>query len=192
MDAVRLSFSDHLNVISSTLAAYGGGIFEIGRSMVETIRQDGSIIWCGNGGSAADSQHLAAELVGRFKIERTPIRSIALNSDTSIITSLANDYGYNNIFSRQVLAIGRPNDLLVAISTSGNSENVNSAVITAKSSGLKTVALTGKNGGRLVKLADSSIVVPSDDTARIQEAHILIGHCFCDIIEKELFPKIKR
>ena len=186
MNSVSKSFVDHLDVVSSTYSMYSDTIFQIGLLMADVLRQDGSIFWCGNGGSAADSQHLAAELVGRFKINRNPLRSIALTADTSVLTSLANDYGYDSVFTRQIQGIGRSGDLLVAMSTSGESVNVNSAVLLAKSIGIKTLALSGKTGGQLANLSDLSIIIPSDDTARIQETHILIGHCFCDIIEKEL------
>lgn len=145
-----------------------------------------TIFWCGNGGSAADSQHLAAELVGRFQKDRRPLRSLALTTDTSIITSVSNDYSYDDTFSRQVEALSRPGDVLIGISTSGRSENVLRALKTARSLGVKTLGLLGKDGGAARSLVDQSIVIPSESTARIQEAHILIGHILCDLIEREL------
>jgi D-sedoheptulose 7-phosphate isomerase len=139
----------------------------------------------GNGGSAADSQHLAAEIVGRFKKERMGMASIALTTDSSIITSIGNDYGFEAIFSRQVEAIGNLGDILVGITTTGNSGNVVAAINAGKKMGLVTVGLLGNDGGKLKSLCDHSIIVPSNDTARIQESHILIGHILCEFIEVE-------
>lgn len=160
------------------------------RSAVNKIAQSlshgGTLFWCGNGGSAADSQHLAAELVGRFKKDRKALRSIALTTDTSVLTCIANDYSYKNIFSRQIEALARAGDVLVAISTSGNSENVMDALKMAKTLDVNTIALLGKDGGLAKSFSDLSIIIPSDSTARIQEAHILIGHILCDLIEQEL------
>lgn len=157
----------------------------IALAMTVALQAGGKILWCGNGGSAADSQHLAAELVGRFRRERRGLASLALTTDTSILTSLANDYGYEAVFSRQVQALGTPGDLLVGISTSGNSCNVVAALEAARSRGLKTVALTGQGGGNMAALADYLFAVASRDTARIQEAHILVGHMLCDWVELE-------
>jgi len=155
----------------------------IAMSMTTALRNGGKILWCGNGGSAADSQHLAAELVGRFRRERRGLASIALTTDTSILTSVANDYGYDAVFSRQVEGIGNPGDLLVGISTSGNSQNVIAALEAARSQGLVTVGFTGEGGGRIAHLVDHLVAVASRDTARVQEAHILVGHMLCDWIE---------
>jgi len=154
--------------------------------LANSISRGGGIFWCGNGGSAADSQHLAAELVGRFKKNRKPLKSIALSTDTSVITCIANDFSYDDIFERQLEALGGTNDVLVGISTSGNSNNVNNALSKAKELNIKSVALLGKSGGKAIDLADISIVVPSESTDRIQEAHIFIGHVFCEIIEAGL------
>ena len=154
----------------------------IARAMMATLRAGGKILWCGNGGSAGDSQHLAAEIVCRYRRERRGLPSVALTTDTSILTAVANDYGYEAVFSRQVEALGVPGDLLVGISTSGNSRNVVAALETARSLGLVTVAFTGA-GGRMAGLADHLFAVASMDTARIQEAHILAGHMLCDWIE---------
>jgi len=176
------AIAEHLSVI--------GGVQEqtellerIARAMAETLHRGGQILWCGNGGSAADSQHLAAEIVGRFRRERRGLPSIALTTDTSILTSVANDYGYEAVFSRQVEALGRPGDMLVGISTSGNSHNVIAALETARAQGLTTVAFTGAGGGRMGALADHLFAVDSLDTARIQEAQILAGHMLCDWLE---------
>ena len=152
----------------------------------ETISSGGKILLCGNGGSASDCQHIAAELTGRFLKERRPLPAIALTTDTSALTAIANDYGYAQVFSRQLEALANPCDTLIAISTSGNSENVIGAVNLAKSKALRVIGLLGRDGGRLKELCDISIVVPSDSTPRIQEAHILIGHTICEGIEKGL------
>lgn len=146
----------------------------------------GKLIICGNGGSAADSQHIAAEFTGRFIKDRRPIAAISLTTDTSALTCIGNDYSFNEVFSRQVLAIGRPGDLLLAITTSGNSANVIAAIEAAKSIGIQSIGLLGRDGGKALHICDHSIVVPSDVTARIQEAHILIGHTICGMVEKEL------
>jgi D-sedoheptulose 7-phosphate isomerase len=152
-------------------------------AMATCVRAGGKILWCGNGGSAGDSQHLAAELVGRFRRERRAMPSIALTTNTSILTAIANDYGYDEVFLRQVEAIGNPGDLLVGISTSGNSRNVVAALESARVQGIVTVAFTGYGGGQMAAHADHLFDIASRDTARIQEAHILAGHMLCDWIE---------
>jgi len=146
----------------------------------------GKILFCGNGGSAADSQHLAAELTGRFIYDRRPLAAVALSTDTSALTCIGNDYSFDEIFARQVAGLGRAGDVLIGISTSGNSRNVIRAVEEAKKLGMLTIGLLGRDGGQLLSLCDHSIVVPSDVTARIQECHILIGHTLCGLIENEL------
>ena len=175
---------DHLEV-AAQLESQLSVLQEIGLALTAALRGGGKILWCGNGGSAADSQHLAAELVGRFRRERRGLASISLTTDTSILTCVANDFGYDSVFSRQVEAIGRPCDLLVALSTSGNSRNVVAALEAARSKGLTTVALTGKGGGKMAQLADHVLSVESTDTARIQEVHILAGHMLCDWVEMD-------
>ncbi|MGB6692454.1 MAG: D-sedoheptulose 7-phosphate isomerase [Terracidiphilus sp.] len=155
----------------------------IARIMASALRNGGKILWCGNGGSAADSQHFAAEIVGRFRRERRGLPSIALTTDTSILTAIANDYGFETVFARQVEALGALGDVLVGISTSGNSRNVLTAMETARSMGLVTVAFTGAGGGKIAALADHLFAVDCRDTARIQEAHALAGHMICDWIE---------
>jgi D-sedoheptulose 7-phosphate isomerase len=157
----------------------------IARSMATALRGGCKIFWCGNGGSAADAQHLAAEIVGRFRHERRGLPSIALTTDSSILTAVANDYGYEQVFARQVEALGAAGDLLVGISTSGNSPNVVAALEMARSMRMTTVAFTGFNGGKVAPLADHHFSVFSHDTARIQEAHILAGHMLCDWIEQD-------
>ncbi|WP_096257984.1 D-sedoheptulose 7-phosphate isomerase [Lebetimonas natsushimae] len=152
---------------------------------LSSLKDGGKIMLCGNGGSAADSQHIAAELSGRFKKERMALAGIALTTDTSAITAIGNDYGFEQIFSRQVEALAKEEDTLIAISTSGNSENVINAINSAKKIGCKIITLTGKNGGKMKDLGDVNIVIPSNDTPRIQEMHIMVGHMICAFIDEE-------
>jgi len=158
----------------------------IANRLIEAVAQNKTIFWCGNGGSAADAQHLAAELVGRFQKNRRAIRSIALTTDTSILTAVSNDYGFKTLFTRQLEALGQNGDILMALSTSGNSDNVNNAVAFANENNIDTIALSGKDGGKLNAIADISLIIPSETTARIQEMHILIGHILCQTIEDSL------
>lgn len=158
-------------------------------SCVESLKNGGKILFCGNGGSAADAQHLAAELSGRFYYDRDPLYAEALHVNTSYLTAVANDYSYEEIFARQIKAQGKRNDVLIGISTSGNSENVVRAMKVAKEKGMRTIALTGKNGGKMGVFTDVLINIPSDDTPRIQEMHILIGHILCENIESTMFPR---
>ena len=182
--AVSRNLSEHKQVVDLLEGACGETVEQIGDLLVDVLSNGGCIFWCGNGGSASDSQHLAAELVGRFKNNRQALRSVALNTDTSVITCVANDFSYDDIFSRQIEALGRKGDVLIGISTSGNSENILRAFKSAKDCGVKTVALLGKGGGKVAGMTDISLVVPSDSTARIQESHILIGHILCELIEE--------
>lgn len=161
-------------------------ISDVGIAMQNCIKSDGKILLMGNGGSAADSQHIAAEIVGRFKKERKGLPAIALTTDTSILTSVGNDYGYDYIFARQVEALCRPEDLVIGITTSGNSANVVNAMQAAKTIGAFTVGLTGGTGGKLTAICDYNLIMPSSVTARIQEAHIFIGHCLCEILESDV------
>ena len=156
------------------------------QACVQSLQKGGKLMLCGNGGSAADSQHLAAEFTGRFSKDRPPIAAVALSTDTSALTCIGNDYSFNDIFARQVQALGKAGDCLIAISTSGNSGNVLAAVAAAKSLGISTIGLLGREGGKLKAQCDVSIVVPSQVTARIQEAHILIGHSLCGAVELKL------
>lgn len=160
-------------------------ISDVGIAMQNTVKNGGKILIMGNGGSAADSQHIAAEIVGRFKKERKGLPAIALTTDTSILTSVGNDYGYNYVFSRQIEALCRPEDLVIGLTTSGNSANVVSAIEAANTIGATTVGLTGGTGGKLNALCNYNIVIPSNVTARIQEAHIFVGHSLCEILESE-------
>jgi len=148
----------------------------------------GTIFWCGNGGSAADSQHLAAELIGRLSpsLEREPLSSIALTTDTSILTAVANDYGFEEVFSRQIIALGHPGDVLVSLSTSGNSKNLIKAVNSASSKGMQSLALLGGDGGQLAPKVNLALIIPSFETTRIQEAHGVIGHILCALVEQNL------
>ena len=156
-------------------------------AMVTALRSGGRILACGNGGSAADAQHFAAELVGRFERERAAMAAIALTTDTSILTALANDYDFTMVFARQVEALGRPGDVLLGVSTSGGSANVLAAFETAKAGGLTTVALTGRDGGAVGAAADIHINVPAASTARVQEVHRTLLHAVCALIERELY-----
>lgn len=183
---INQSFAEHICTIELVRETLSDSIRSIGEHLGESLANGATLFWCGNGGSAADSQHIAAELVGRFKKNRRALRSIALTTDSSVLTCIANDYSYDDIFSRQIEALGKPEDVLVGISTSGNSENVLRAFKVAKEMGLSTVALLGKDGGAANGLADQTLIIPSDSTARIQEAHILIGHILCELIEQEL------
>ncbi len=167
-------------------------ILAAGRAMAETLAAGGRVLACGNGGSAADAQHFAAELLNRFECERPPLAAIALTTDSSTLTSIANDYDYRQVFSKQVQALGRSGDVLLAISTSGNSPNVVAAIEAAHVAGMRVVALTGRDGGSIGRsLADGDIElrVPHPSTAHVQEVHILALHCVCDAIDQIMFPK---
>jgi D-sedoheptulose 7-phosphate isomerase len=157
-----------------------------GERWTDCLRAGGKLLLCGNGGSAADCQHLAAELTGRLVRDRRPLAALALTTDTSALTCIANDYSFADVFARQVTALGRPGDCLVAVSTSGNSENVIRAVQAAREAGMTVIGLLGRDGGKLAALCDTSIVVPAQSTARIQEAHIFIGHTLCGMAEQAL------
>jgi D-sedoheptulose 7-phosphate isomerase len=176
----------HREVLERVLDSMVEEIEIASKMVVDVVKKDKKILLCGNGGSAGDAQHISAEFTGRFKKERRGILAVALTTDTSAITAIANDYGYDRVFSRQVEAIAREGDLLIAISTSGNSQNVINAVKEAKRLGVGVVGLSGKDGGELSRLCDVNLVVPSDDTARIQEMHIMIGHIICGVVD-ELF-----
>lgn len=162
-------------------------IENVAKLCVKIYKNNKKTILAGNGGSAADAQHIAAEMVGRYGFDRPSLPSLALTTDTSALTAIGNDYGYDKVFSRQLEGMGQDGDLFIGISTSGNSENIINAFDSAKKKNITTVALTGRDGGEMAKMADIAIVVPSKSTPRIQESHILIGHIICDIIEKEIF-----
>lgn len=179
---IQQSVEEHTLVINS-LANYLAEIQQLATLVVKTLKTGNKILLMGNGGSAADAQHIAAEIVGRFTTERRGLPAIALTTDTSILTSIGNDYGYDNIFSRQVEALASAEDLVIGISTSGNSKNVLQALTAAASLGCQTAALLGKGGGEIKNVVNLSLIVPSSNTARIQEAHILIGHILCQVVD---------
>lgn len=178
---LRESILNNTNLMEKTIQA--------AELVVKAYRDDKKVLLAGNGGSAADAQHLAAELVGRFYYDRAPLNAEAISTNTSDLTCLGNDYGYEFIFSRAVQAKGRKGDIFIAISTSGKSPNIIKAAQVAKQNGLPIVALTGATGGMLAEYADILINVPSTDTARIQECHITLGHLICEFVEAELFPR---
>jgi D-sedoheptulose 7-phosphate isomerase len=168
-------------------ASHTAEVARAAQLIIESIRSGGKALVFGNGGSAADAQHIAAELVNRLTDDRPPIAAVALTTDTSILTSVGNDSSFDAVFERQVRALGRSGDVVLAISTSGNSANVVRAVEAARELGIKTIALTGRGGGRLVPLCDVSLVVEAESTQRIQETHITIGHVLCELVENALF-----
>jgi D-sedoheptulose 7-phosphate isomerase len=155
--------------------------------LIDTFKRGGKLLVMGNGGSAADSQHFAAEIVSRFRMERPGLPAIALSTDTSILTAIGNDYGFDVVFRRQVEALANPGDMVVGISTSGNSTNVKKALELAREKGCRTIALLGRDGGSIRGICDLALIVPSDDTPRIQEGHIAIIHIICDLVEKGMF-----
>lgn len=164
-------------------------IAEVVNEIMGALKSDKKILLCGNGGSAADAQHIAAELSGKFYLDRNPLFAEALHTNTSFLTAVANDYSFDDVFARAVRAKGKKGDILIGISTSGNSENVIRAIKTANKLGMITIGLTGKSGGKMKNICKYLIRVPSEDTPRIQEVHILIGHIICEIVEKEIFGK---
>jgi len=180
------SLEQHLEVFDSVLSGHLQNIEECAELIADTFTRGNKILICGNGGSAADAQHLAAEFVGRFETERIALPAIALTTDTSALTALANDYDFERIFARQVDALAREGDLLIGISTSGNSPNVISAVMKAREKGCKILGMTGAKGKKLASLCDKCVLVPSDRTARIQEVHITIAHIWCEIVDDKI------
>lgn len=185
----RLQASIDLKTSLLTNDAILNTVQQIVQDMVTCYRNDGKVLWAGNGGSAADAQHLAAELSGRFYYDRPPLFSEALHVNTSYTTAVANDYSYDVIFSRLVKAMGRKGDVLIGLSTSGNSANVIKALEVANETGMVTVAFTGETGGKMKGLAKYLVNIPSKDTPRIQECHMILGHTICELVEMELFPK---
>jgi D-sedoheptulose 7-phosphate isomerase len=186
INRISENFSESAHLKLQSMDALAGPIAAAAERMVQCLKLDGKIMACGNGGSAADSQHFAAELLNRFEMERPGLAAIALTTDTSTLTSIANDYDYEQIFSKQVRALGQKNDLLLAISTSGNSKNVIAAVRAAHEAGIDVIALTGRSGGSMnevLSATDIQVCVPAQSTARIQEVHLLTLHCLCDAID---------
>ena len=157
--------------------------------LIDTYRNDGKVLFCGNGGSAGDAQHIAAELSGRFYYDRPPLYAEALHVNSSYLTAVGNDYGYDEVYARMVRAAGRPGDVLVGISTSGNSPNVLKAIAAARERGMHVVGMTGTSGGKMTELVDLLLNIPSSATPRIQESHILVGHIVCELVEAALFPR---
>ncbi|WP_292654894.1 D-sedoheptulose 7-phosphate isomerase [Nitratifractor sp.] len=174
----------HRGILEQVLETLPPRVAEAAEMIVRTLKEGGKVLLCGNGGSAADAQHIAAELTGRFKKERRALPAVALTTDTSALTAIGNDYGYERVFERQVEALARKGDLLIGISTSGNSENVLLALETARRMECMTLGLSGRDGGRMNRHCDLNLIVPSDDTARIQEMHIMIGHLLCQQVDE--------
>lgn len=190
IERIQGHFEESLETKRNAMASIIPAIAEAGELMVDSLRNGGKILSCGNGGSAGDAQHFSAELLNRFEIERPGLAAIALTTDSSTITAIANDYAYQDIFAKQVQALGGASDLLLAISTSGNSPNVVRAVDAAHERGMKVVALTGRDGGAILDAltaTDVEIRVPAERTARIQEVHLLVIHTLCDFIDSTLF-----
>jgi phosphoheptose isomerase len=190
-DRIKQHFQNSIDTKEQALKLLPSSIARAGELMAQALRDGHKILSCGNGGSAADAQHFSAELLNRFEKERPPLAAIALTTDTSTLTSIANDYSYDEIFSKQVQALGQPGDVLFAISTSGHAKNVLQAIQVALTKKLHVIALTGKDGGEIAKMLshqDVEIRVPAINTARIQEVHLLVIHCLCDFIDQSLFP----
>lgn len=182
---IKNEFNEHILTCEATLLNIANEIEVAALLCIDSLNKGGKILICGNGGSAADAQHIAAELVGRYKTERKGLSAIALTTDTSGITAIANDYGFMHVFDRQVEALANRNDVLIGISTGGTSTNIVNALAKANELGCKTIGLSGKDGGEFNNLCDVNLLVNSKDTPRIQEMHILIGHIICHLIDKE-------
>ena len=180
---IQFEFSEHLTTTQNTIQAISQPLEDAAKICIECLNNNGKIIIFGNGGSAADAQHIAAELVSRYKTERQGLGAIALTTDTSILTAIGNDYGFDRIFSRQVEALANPGDVSIGISTGGTSINVVNALKTSKAKNCRTIGFSGRSGGDFNNLCEVNLIVPSEDTPRIQEMHILIGHTICHLIE---------
>jgi D-sedoheptulose 7-phosphate isomerase len=186
---VRAHFAESIAAKQASIELLSRSVPAAGKLMSDALLEDGKILSCGNGGSAGDAQHFSSELLNRFEMERPGLPAVALTTDSSTLTSIANDYSYEDIFGKQIRALGRPNDVLLAISTSGNSENVCRAIVAAHDRGMHVVALTGRDGGRMAGLLrddDVELRVPATRTARIQEVHLVVIHCLCDLIDMSL------
>jgi D-sedoheptulose 7-phosphate isomerase len=187
-EIIDTCFNELSDILKRTLEREKKNIEKIVSLVLEALKNNKKLLICGNGGSAAESQHFAAELVGRFKMNRKGIPAVALTTDTAIITALGNDFGFDSIFAKQLEALGRKGDVLCCLSTSGTSDNLIMASLRAKEQNIPTVSLLGKDGGKMKEISEISIMVPSQDTARIQEVHLIIIHIICEMIEKKLFP----
>lgn len=190
IERIHQHFSESIQTKALAMDLLTDSIAQAAEQMVQSLLAGHKILACGNGGSAADSQHFAAEMLNRFEIERPSLPAIALTTDTSTLTSIANDYSFTEIFAKQIRALGQTGDVLLAISTSGNSANVQQAILAAHDRGMTIVALTGREGGAMATLlqpTDVEIRVPAHSTARIQETHLLVIHCLCDLIDQQLF-----
>lgn len=183
MEMIYNEIQAHKEVVEKTLSNLQSHIYTASIIAIEALKNGNKILLCGNGGSAADAQHIAAELSGRYKIERRGLAGIALTTDTSVLTAVGNDYGFDRIYDRQVEALAREGDVLIGISTSGHSKNVVRALSLAKHMGCRTIGLSGRDGGVMSEFCDINIIVPSEDTPRIQEMHIMIGHIICQAID---------
>ncbi|VAY87045.1 Phosphoheptose isomerase 1 [hydrothermal vent metagenome] len=183
---INEEFQSHLDVIEEVIKCMELDLKTASELVVKTLQAGNKILLCGNGGSAADAQHIAAELTGRYKAKRKGLAGIALTTDTSALTAIGNDYGYDRVFDRQVEAIANSGDLIIGISTSGNSKNVINALKLGQKLNCKTIGFSGRNGGEMNGVCDINLVVPSDNTPRIQEMHILFGHTICQIVDNEL------
>jgi len=186
-DLALRHLDEHAMLVRTMVDPAAAAAEEMAVRIAETLRHGRTVFFCGNGGSAADAQHLAAEYVVRFQRDRRPLAAVALTADTSILTAGANDYGFENVFARQVSALARPGDLLVLHSTSGESDNLLKAADAARANGVATVALLARGGGRLASMVDLAFTVPTDSPARAQEMHILMGHIVCDLVDHDLF-----
>ena len=185
-DLFSSEFAEHAAVLEKTRGQLAEPFARLVAEACRCLADGGKLLFCGNGGSAADAQHLAAELVSRYKAERRGLPAIALTTDSSILTAIGNDYSFDRVFARQVEALARPGDMVIGISTSGNSPNILAALEAARKQGAVAAGLTGRDGGRMVGLADPLLIVPSPNTPRIQEMHILLGHALCDAIERSV------
>ncbi len=186
-NTIKSYIEENIETKKRILESQVDDISKIVEKVIDCLKNGNKILICGNGGSAADSQHFAAELIGRYKLERDSLPAIALTTDTSILTAIGNDYGYDKVFSKQVEGLGKKGDILFGISTSGNSPNILKAYKVAKSKGVTCIGLLGRDGGNLKELSDLEFTVPSDNTPRIQEAHILAIHTICEIMENNMF-----
>ena len=178
-------FNEHIKTVNSSINTLSDSIEKAAKLCIDSLNSDGKILLFGNGGSAADAQHIAAEFVGRYKTERKALSAIALTTDTSALTAIGNDYGYDVVFERQVEALANINDVIIGISTGGTSINVIKGITAAKKIGCKTIGLSGRDGGEFNNICSLNIIVPASETARIQEMHILIGHTICQLIDLE-------